>query len=486
MSKQDNLTDFLTDVADAIREKKGTTEKINPQNFSEEIRGIESGGVVEKEYKDVNFFDYDGTILFSYTWEEAEQLTEMPTPPANLHKGLLFEGWNYTLEEMKAQGDYADIGALYMTDNGRTRLIGDYVGETTLYLRQSKPNGITIYWGDGTHDISGEDLVFYISHHYENPVSTTIELESIEESDIGLKSTYLLVKEINAGNNLILERCFNGFTKCTKLSMNTEVRLDIVGLDTAKLLYFVSSPKHYGGSHYVQSSAIEGISLHPNISINDSTLYNVSSLRRLVIPATKGNTYNTSLTDKFPLALSLRMAKNSPNPPIKVEKNTIMLGDKVFKGCMASEIPSYATSIGDYVFQNSYIGSISIPDSVTSIGKSAFCGANNIEEIIAPNVGGVLYQTFRDCLNLKKVILGDITKIEFYGFYHSEKLQYVDLRRCSSVPVLAETGSFSITGTCKIIVPDALYDEWIAATNWSTFASRIVKASEFVEPTNEE
>jgi surface protein len=30
-------------VADAIREKKGTTEKINAQNFSEEIRSIESG-----------------------------------------------------------------------------------------------------------------------------------------------------------------------------------------------------------------------------------------------------------------------------------------------------------------------------------------------------------------------------------------------------------------------------------------------------------
>lgn len=45
MSKTDNLTDFLTDVADAIREKKGTTDKINPQNFSEEIRGIESGNV---------------------------------------------------------------------------------------------------------------------------------------------------------------------------------------------------------------------------------------------------------------------------------------------------------------------------------------------------------------------------------------------------------------------------------------------------------
>lgn len=42
MSKENNLTDFLTDVADAIREKKGTSDKINPQNFSEEIRGIET------------------------------------------------------------------------------------------------------------------------------------------------------------------------------------------------------------------------------------------------------------------------------------------------------------------------------------------------------------------------------------------------------------------------------------------------------------
>lgn len=43
MAKNNNLHDFLTDVADAIREKKGSSEKINPQNFSEEIRSIESG-----------------------------------------------------------------------------------------------------------------------------------------------------------------------------------------------------------------------------------------------------------------------------------------------------------------------------------------------------------------------------------------------------------------------------------------------------------
>ncbi len=42
MAKNNNLTDFLTDVADAIRAKKGTTDKINPQNFADEIASIKS------------------------------------------------------------------------------------------------------------------------------------------------------------------------------------------------------------------------------------------------------------------------------------------------------------------------------------------------------------------------------------------------------------------------------------------------------------
>ena len=43
MAKNDNLTDFLTDVADAIRAKKGITDKINPQDFSSEIASIQGG-----------------------------------------------------------------------------------------------------------------------------------------------------------------------------------------------------------------------------------------------------------------------------------------------------------------------------------------------------------------------------------------------------------------------------------------------------------
>lgn len=44
MARVNNLTNFLTDVADAIREKKGTTEPINASEFDTEIASIEGGG----------------------------------------------------------------------------------------------------------------------------------------------------------------------------------------------------------------------------------------------------------------------------------------------------------------------------------------------------------------------------------------------------------------------------------------------------------
>lgn len=40
MAKNNNLQDFITDIADAIRKKKGVDYKINPQNFSNEIADI--------------------------------------------------------------------------------------------------------------------------------------------------------------------------------------------------------------------------------------------------------------------------------------------------------------------------------------------------------------------------------------------------------------------------------------------------------------
>lgn len=63
MSKASNLTDFLTDVAQAIRNKKGTTAKINPQNFSSEIASIETSKPPKLQNKSVMPGQSDETVL---------------------------------------------------------------------------------------------------------------------------------------------------------------------------------------------------------------------------------------------------------------------------------------------------------------------------------------------------------------------------------------------------------------------------------------
>jgi uridine kinase len=50
-----------------------------------------------------------------------------------------------------------------------------------------------------------------------------------------------------------------------------------------------------------------------------------------------------------------------------------------------------------------------------------------------------------------------------------------DFTQHTAVPTLANTEAFyNIPADCEIRVPAALADEWKAATNWSTYASKIV------------
>lgn len=60
------------------------------------------------------------------------------------------------------------------------------------------------------------------------------------------------------------------------------------------------------------------------------------------------------------------------------------------------------------------------------------------------------------------------------------QLELVDFSQATAVPSLPNAAVFQDTNdTFKVVVPDALYDQWIVATNWSTYASHIVKASEY-------
>lgn len=55
MSKSNNLTDFLVDIADTIRTEKGTTDPINPQDFSTEIGNIADEKHTEGYNEGVNY-----------------------------------------------------------------------------------------------------------------------------------------------------------------------------------------------------------------------------------------------------------------------------------------------------------------------------------------------------------------------------------------------------------------------------------------------
>ena len=81
----------------------------------------QGGGIVEES--DVNFYDYDGTILYAYTKADFLALNEMPANPT--HQGLTAQGWNWVLADAKSYvNKYGGliIGQNYITDDGKTRL----------------------------------------------------------------------------------------------------------------------------------------------------------------------------------------------------------------------------------------------------------------------------------------------------------------------------------------------------------------------------
>lgn len=189
MAKNDNLTDFLKDVADAIRAKKGTSALINPQDFSSEIASIQSGvggGSASVSPKAVNFRDYDGTILHSYTKEEFLALAELPELPTQ--EGLTCQEWNWTLadaQEYVAEYGVLEVGATYITDDGKTRLYIEIASQgrmdVPLYFQQTIANGVTIDWGDGsaTETLSGTGNV-NTTHKYADIGKYVITLDVAE------------------------------------------------------------------------------------------------------------------------------------------------------------------------------------------------------------------------------------------------------------------------------------------------------------------
>ena len=373
MAKNNNLTDFLTDIANAIREKEGSSELINPQDFSNRILALQNGGgsgdgsnsSVGKN--DVNFYDYDGTIIYSYSNTDFLSMSDMPPLPSQ--NGLTCQGWNYSLTNAQtyvSKYGKINIGAMYITDDGKTRLyirIAE-LGRMTVPLcfTQTVSYGVTIDWGDGsaTQTVNGTGVVEKY-HTYDN---------------IG---DYCITLSVTGG--------------CT------------LGLGNNKSGYCVMGSTS-GHSNKVYTNMLKRVEIGQGVtSIGTYAFYNCCSLASIAIPQGVTSISNNTFYYCYSLA--------------------------------SIAIPQGVTSIGTYAFNSCYsLASIAIPQGVTSIGT--------------------------------------------YAFYNCQCMSFYDFRALSSVPSLQNKNAFtSNPSDFKIVVPDSLYDSWKTATNWSTYASNIIKASEF-------
>ena len=172
---------------------------------------------------------------------------------------------------------------------------------------------------------------------------------------------------------------------------------------------------------------------------------------------------------------------------IYVPDTVTSIGTNVFYGCTSLtdvRLSNQIRQIMSGTFYNcSSLSSLTIPSNVFLLGTNAFRECVSLVEFIAPsNVNTIRSSVFYGCTNLRRVVFeGDIVSSMGATFFRDcTSLEVVDLSNCTSVIKLDNVSAFqNVPATCKIIVPDTIYDSWIAATNWSTYAGRIIKKSDY-------
>jgi len=87
------------------------------------------------------------------------------------------------------------------------------------------------------------------------------------------------------------------------------------------------------------------------------------------------------------------------------------------------------TSIGQQAFSHCNLSSVTIPNSITSIGGWAFSGCDNLESIVIPNsvitIGGC---AFEGCRNLSSISIGNgLNSVGDFAFQNCNKLNSVHI-----------------------------------------------------------
>ena len=171
------------------------------------------------------------------------------------------------------------------------------------------------------------------------------------------------------------------------------------------------------------------------ISITTRAFSGCKSLQHISIPSSVKYVDRIAFNDCSSLA-SITVDDGNPWLDSRDNCNAIIetKTNKLIVGCRNTIIPNTVTSIGYSAFDDCYnLTSITIPNSVTSIGSSAFYDCYNLTSITIPNsVTSIGYSAFYGCDNLSEIHLPTGMEDKFNkmdgieDFYERRKNKYSD------------------------------------------------------------
>ena len=193
-------------------------------------------------------------------------------------------------------------------------------------------------------------------------------------------------------------------------------------------------------------------------SIGDRAFDGCSSLTSMVVET--GNTTYDS--------------RDNCNAIIETATNTLVIG------CQNTIIPNSVTSIGNSAFSGcSSIRSITIPESVTTIEYYAFGGCTSLTSITLPNsVTSIGNSAFSGCSSIRSITIPEsVTTIESSAFYNCTSLQSITCK--SETPPTIYNGTFeNVSTSIPLYVPCGTVDTYNAST-WNYFSNIQESLSEY-------
>ena len=469
----------LSNIGKSIRAKTGRTSKISPLNMPAEIASIQTGDGGSSSpvlSNDITFYDYDGTIVASYSLEEVQALSSLPAGPS--HDGLIFQGWNWSLEDIKTMYRAVNVGAIYTTDDGKTRIYITLGEGRTSPLLGCCPNGTVIVdWGDGTtpDTLTGTSIStiqYTPTHNYTSP------------------GNYVISLTVNGTCGFLGGSNTNDRFSLLKYSTTADTR-NIYYQNAITKIEFGDSVTRIGDYAFSGCYSLTNITISDSVtSIGYTAFSGCCSLTSITIPGSvtsiRENMFDScySLTN---ITISDSVTSIGSNvfhncyslTSITIPDSVTSIGSNVFYNCYSITsitIPDSVTSIGDYAFYNCYsLTSLAIPTSVTSIGGSAFYNCYSLTSLTIPDsVTSIGSYAFSNCFSLANITIpNNVTSIKDCAFYKCYSMAEYHLKP-TTPPTLSDKDAFTgISDDCIIYVPQGSLEAYQTATNWAAYASHM-------------